>query len=367
MTHATRLRYRLLSRRLCRLVTIALLGTGLGVSSAQAQPVAGDVAAGSLKGKTLTFTSYGGMYQDGQIAALQDFVQRSGVRLISDGPVEIAKVQAQVRSGNVTWDVVDTGDLTPYVYCGTLFQKLDFSKLDVSNIPSGQVGPCSVPAMNYSIVLMVKNGRYPNPPKSWRDFFDVENFPGVRAIDHSGELRVGFIEQAILAAGGSADNLTVADIDRGLDKIRALGPDTIFWKTGAESQQLAESGEADMLMMWGGRAMTAVKNGADYSPVWQDWLVVMDQITIPVGVKDPDAAYALINAYLGQRAQEIMAEKTTYTPIHKDARPKVDALTAAWMTNTPERIAQGYQANLPFWVEHYRLAFEKWNDMAAGQ
>ena len=27
-------------------------------------------------------------------------------------------------------------------------------------------------------------------------------------------------------------------------------PILIFWKTGAESQQLAESSEADMLMMW---------------------------------------------------------------------------------------------------------------------
>lgn len=95
----------------------------------------------------------------------------------------------------------------------------------------------------------------------------------------------------------------VADIDKAIDVIRKLGPDTIYWKTGAESQQLAESGEDDMLMMWTGRAMTAVKNGARFVPAWQDWLVVMDQMTIPVGVKDTDAAYALLNAYLGKQAQ----------------------------------------------------------------
>ena len=64
-----------------------------------------------------------------------------------------------------------------------------------------------------------------------------------------------------------------------------------------------------MLMMWTGRAMTAVKNGANYTPAWQDWLVVMDQMTIPVGVKDPDAVYALLNAYLGKSAQEILTQK----------------------------------------------------------
>ncbi|TIL54002.1 MAG: ABC transporter, partial [Mesorhizobium sp.] len=106
---------------------------------AQENPVAGAVKEGSLKGKTLTFVSFGGIYQDGQVAALKEFVEKSGVTLLNDGPTEIAKLQAQVESGNVTWDVVDTADFPPYVYCGKLFQKLDLSKLDVSHIPEGQV------------------------------------------------------------------------------------------------------------------------------------------------------------------------------------------------------------------------------------
>lgn len=334
---------------------------------AQSKPVAGEVAEGSLKGKTLTFVSYGGIYQDGQIAALKEFVDKSGVQLLSDGPTETSKIQAQVESGNVTWDVVDTADFPPYVYCGKLFQKLDFTKIDISNIPEGQVSECSVPAMNYGVVLMYKNDTYKdNPPKSWKDFFDTEKFPGSRAIEGSGDFSGGFMEQALLAAGQPVDNLTPADIDKAVEKIKAIGPDTIFWKTGAESQQLAESGEVDMIAMWTGRAMTAVKNGAAYTPVWQDWLVVMDQLTIPVGVKDPDAAHALINAYLGKTAQETLAKTTSYTPIHKDAKPEVDEVTAAFMTNPPEKQKLGYQQNIKFWVANFELANEKWGAMLAG-
>jgi putative spermidine/putrescine transport system substrate-binding protein len=334
---------------------------------AQEKPVAGEVKEGSLKGKTLTFVSYGGIYQDGQVAALQDFVTKSGVTLLNDGPTEIAKLKAQVDAGNVTWDVVDTADLPPYVHCGTLFQKLDLSKLDVSKIPPNQVGECSVPAMNYGVVLMYKNETYKdNPPKNWVDFFDTEKFPGTRAIDGSGDPTGGLIEQAFKATGGDPKAMTPDDIEKGIQKLRDLGPDTIYWKTGAESQQLAESGEADMVMMWTGRAMTAVKNGAQYTPVWQDWLVVMDQMTIPVGVKDTDAAYALLNAYLGARSQEILTEKTSYTPINLDAKPKVDDVTAAFLTSTPERISQGYQQNIPFWVKNFDLAAEKWNALLSG-
>ncbi len=121
-----------------------------------------------------------------------------------------------------------------------------------------------------------------------------------------------------------------------------------------------------MIMMWTGRAMTAVKNGAQYTPVWQDWLVVMDQMTIPVGVKDTDAAYALLNAYLGKKAQEVLTEKTSYTPINMDAKPNVDANTTAFLTSTPERIAQGYQQNIPFWVKNFDKAGEQWAAVLSG-
>ena len=82
---------------------VLALGVLTGASFAQDKPVAGEVKEGSLKGKTLTFVSYGGIYQDGQTAALKEFVDKSGVKLLNDGPTEIAKLQAQVESGNVTW------------------------------------------------------------------------------------------------------------------------------------------------------------------------------------------------------------------------------------------------------------------------
>ncbi|MBE7184063.1 MAG: extracellular solute-binding protein [Methylobacterium mesophilicum] len=352
-------------------LTLAAAGVALGLAAlpalAQEKPVAGEVKDGALKGKTLTFVSYGGIYQDGQIAALKEFVDKSGVKLLSDGPTEIAKLQAQVESGNVTWDVLDTSDFPPYVYCGKLFQKLDMSKIDTSKIPAGQVGECSVPAMNYGVVLMYNTETYKdNPPKSWADFFDTAKFPGTRAIEGSGDPSGGLLEQAFKLNGGDPKAMKAEDIDGAIQKIRDIGSDTIFWKTGAESQQLAESGEADMIMMWTGRAMTAVKNGAKYAPVWQDWLVVMDQMTIPMGVKDVDASYALLNAYLGKSAQEILTEKTSYTPINNEAQPKVEPAVAAFLTNTPERQKQGYHQNIKFWVDNYAAANEKWAALLAG-
>lgn len=330
-------------------------------------PVAGETAEGSLAGKTLTFVSYGGIFQDGQIKALQDFVTKSGVTLLSDGPTENAKIQAQVEAKNVMWDVVDTGDFTPFVHCGTLFQKLDFSKIDISKIPPGQVGECSVPAMNYAVMFLYNKDTYKdNPPQNWNDFFDVEKFPGTRGIPGYADPEGYMVELGLLADGVPKDQLFPADIDRGLNKWRSIRENLVPWTTGAESQQMLESGEADMVMVWSGRGKAALANGANYAPVWQDWIVVKDQIAIPIGVKDTDASHALINAYLGKQAQEVMAQETSYSPINVDAQPKVDALTAEFMTNTPEKQAMAYNQNVEFWVANYETLSAKWAEFVAG-
>lgn len=339
------------------------------LTGAAAQPVAGEVAPESLNGKSLTFVSYGGILQDGQMAALKDFVIRSGVRLLSDGPTEIAKLRAQVEAQTPQWDVVDVGHMAPHVYCGTLFQKLDFSKIDISDIPAGQVGECSVPAMNYATMIVYKKSKYrDNPPRGWKDFFDLTKFPGTRALPGNTEptAAAGMIELILRSEGVPQDKLFPVDMDRGLDRMRAIRDHTVFWQTGAESQQMIESGEADMAVVWSGRAMSAIKNGADYVPIWDDWLLFMDQLAIPVGAREPDAAYALLNAYVGKRSQEILSEKTSYSPIHKDAKPNVDAFTAQWLLNSEEKRSKSYQPNMKYWVEHYSELSEKWADFLAG-
>lgn len=354
-------------QRLALAVVAAFVVTAGPALADSAAPVAGETAPGSLAGKTLSFVSWGGIYQDGQAKALEAFAAQSGATVLQDGPTEVAKLKAQVDSGNVTWDVVDTGDLTPYIHCGTLFQKLDLTKLDVSKIPAGQVGPCSVPAVNYGVVLMYNTEKYgANPPTSWADFFDTQKFPGIRAIDGTGDPSGPLIELGLIAAGGSPDKMTVADIDTGIQKIRDLGPDTIFYKTGAESQQLAESGEADMIMMWSGRAMAATKNGAKFKPVWKDWIVAMDQLAIPVGVKNSDAAYAMVNAYLGKAAQETVSEMTSYSPVNSDAKPKLGEVETQFLTSSPERLATGYHQHIPFWVTNAAVATDKWNALLSG-
>jgi len=353
-------------KMLCCLATMTALGAAQP-TFAQQGPVAGETVEGSLAGKSMTFASWGGIFQEGQMKALEDFVAKSGVTLYEDGPAEQSKVKAQVESGNVLWDVVVTSNYLPFVECGKLFLKLDFSKIDVSKVPEGQVGECSVPAMNYGTLLMYNKDTYgDNPPTSWADFFDTEKFPGKRAIPGYSDAEGFIVELAFLAEGMKQEDMFPADIDRALDKYRAMRDDLILWTTGAESEQLMESGEADMVMGWTGRGLNAIRNGANFAPVWKDWVVVKDQVVVPVGVKDPDASFALINAYLGAEAQAKFTEVTSYSPINVDAKPQLDELGASFLSTAPDKLAQAYEQNIPYWVEHYDELLSKWAEFLAG-
>lgn len=325
--------------------------------------VAGDTKAGALDGVTLTFASWGGIYQDSQVDALQPFVEESGAKLLSDGPVEYSKIKAQVDSNNVTWDVVDTDIIWADKMCGDdgLLMDLDLDIVDVSNIANQSlVGDCYVPAMQYGYTIMYNADAYPTAPTGWADFFDTKKFPGKRAIAGFEDIGPGVYEGALLADGVAPDDLYPLDMDRAYERLDEIRDDLIFWKTGAESQQMVESGEADMVLLWSGRGFGAVENGANYKPIWNQSLVVADAIAVPKNAKNPDAAMAMVNAYLGAQAQEIMAVGSSYSPIHKDADPDLTELGRQYLTTNPEIADQMVATDQGWWAENYDAELERW-------
>ena len=75
----------------------------------QEQAAGATDVASLLKGKELTFVSFGGAYQEAQDKAmLQTAEQQYGTKFKQDGPTDYAKIKTQVASQQVSWDVVDS-------------------------------------------------------------------------------------------------------------------------------------------------------------------------------------------------------------------------------------------------------------------
>ena len=328
-------------------------------------PKAGVVAEGQLAGTKMTFVSWGGEFQNGQAKAFSEpFSETSGAEVLSDGPTDPAKVQAQVESGNISWDVVNASPTMNEASCGDQFEKLDMSLIDDSKIPEGAPrGDCFVPSLTYVYGLFYNADKYgDNPPKSWRDFFDTEKYPGKRGVEGRPNPTAGTFEAALFADGVDFESMYPLDTDRSLKKWDTIKDDLVFWQSGADQTQQAQSGEADMIFGWSGRIYEANENGANFKPVWDKGFLASDSFSIVKGSKNRLAAYAYINFALGEQQQTKMSELTSYSPVNVDSKPNISKAAQEFNVSRSEVIDVTVPQNAKYWGENRDELTEAWSN-----
>jgi len=189
------------------------------------------------------------------------FTDKSGIPVEFDGSgPTFGKIRTMVESGNVVWDVCDA-NLAVALDLGRkgLLEKIDWTKVDKSKVRPGFYNDYGVSHFVYSFVLAYDKSKFGNnPPKTWADFWNVKDFPGGRALSSR---TLGSLEAALMADGVPATKEALYPIDekRALAKIAEIAKDAVFWKTGAESQQLLRQGEVSMGLLWHTRAASLRK------------------------------------------------------------------------------------------------------------
>lgn len=239
---------RAVSRR-ALLSTLALLGVA---------PAAFPLTPARAGPSELVVVNFGG----DAVAAMtkawaEPFNKTSSLKAVVDGsgPTS-AKMKAMVESGVVTWDVVDR-NLAAALELGrqTLLEEIDYGIVDKSKVRPEHAGKWAVGNYLYANVLAYQTDAFAGRvPKDWKDFYNLKDFPGKRTMRKHID---GQLETALLADGVAPNKLYPLDVRRALDKIKSIKSDTIFWATGAESQQLFRDKEVVMGSVFNTRAMVA--------------------------------------------------------------------------------------------------------------
>lgn len=341
-----------------------LLLSGCGGSDEGAE-TSSSTAAGGVSGD-LTFVSWGGAYQEAQTTSMIDpfMAANPDVKIAQDSPTDNAKITQMVEAGNPTWTVVDNDPFYPIAKCGTEVEKLDYNVIDTKNIDPELVGECHIANMTYAYVLAYNADKYgANPPKNWADFFDTTNFPGKRALGSAAQM--GGYEVALMADGVAPDQLYPLDYDRAFKKLDTLGDDLIFWETGAQSQEMVEKGEVDMLLIWNGRAYNGVVNGAKFKPAWDQNVVVYDVFMIPKGAPNQEAAMEFINYAVGPEAQGKLQSTIPYAAINSEAPASTgDATFQEWLPT--DHVKEGVIMDQQWWADNMDEATKRWTDWISG-
>jgi putative spermidine/putrescine transport system substrate-binding protein len=320
---------------------------GGGTSPAASVPAASPPAASACnpprqEGVTLSFVSFGGVYQEAQRKAwLEPYTELTGVQFTEDENSLNATIKAQVESGQVTWDVVDVGN-----DFGTDAHKDLLEPLDYSLIPRDEMNEAlgvtdyRVPDITYGVVLgynteVLGAG---NVPAGWADFFDTTKFPGKRgAWDYS---ESGMFEFALMADGVAPADLYPLDLPRATRKLDTIKDDLVFWTSGGQSQELIGSGEVAMTMIWNGRAWSA-KN-LDNKPVeiqWNQQIVTADYLVVPKGSPNKDAAMKFIAYTACAENNAKPSEFIPYGPTNKNSQPNPAMVQDLSVTNADENSA----------------------------
>ena len=323
------------------------------------------LTAGSAAAEdTITFASWGGAYQKAQRAALLTPAEEIlNVKILEDTLTGLAEVRAQVRAGAVTWDIVDLEiDACVRAAREGLLEPIDYGVVSSEGFEKAAYADHWIGVIYFSTVLAYSTEAYgDNPPQSWADFWDVEGFPGARAMRKDPSANV---EIALIADGVPLDDVYPIDLDRAFRKLDEIKPHVdIWWSSGAQSAQLMKDGEVEMSTIWNGRMDAAIADGATGDYTYNGGIASLDCLAIPKGSENVDVAMKVLAALVSPDLQANIPTYINYGPTNSGAfaLDKITDEMAARSPSAPENLKNQVIVRAEWWAKNGEALQERWD------
>lgn len=323
------------------------------------------VAAGQL-----IVADNGGPYGPAYRKAFYDpFEKATGVKVVN--VVHPADPSAQFRSLSETksyiWDValLSPDDVWRLVAPKNYLEPLGLTRADAPGMMADAFLPGYVAMDVYATTMAYRTDKYgANGPQNWADFWNVAKFPGRRALYRNPN---GPIEIALMADGVEPSKLYPLDVDRALkslDKIRKHI--SVWWTSGAQSTQLLQSGEVDMLMIWNARAQTAMDAGTPAKIVWNQGLYSSDGWSIPLGCPTAAIGKKFIRFCMDPARQAVFTQRLSYGPTNLDAYKHIPPKRAKLLPTYPPHLKVMRASDDKWWGKNYQRVADKFQDWLLG-
>lgn len=321
--------------------------------------------------RDLTVAGWGGSSQEAQRKVyLEPFSKASGIKVLEDtwsGGMGILRTKA--RGGNPDWDVVLVEADEMILGCEEgLYEKLDWSKIGPKTdfLPEA-LNDCGVGSHLWSTALNYDGNHIKDGPKSWADFWDLQKFPGKRAMRRGPKYT---LEVALMADGVPPKEVykvlrTSAGVDRAFKKLDAIKSNIVWWTSGAQPPQLLISGEVAMAVGYTSRvAFNNVNEKKNLKVVWDGSIYAIDFATIMKGSPNKDNAAKLLNFWTRPENQAKIpplafqgVTNVAAIKIATDANPDIVALMPTYLPNLQVAVPLDVQ----FWVDNTDQLTQRFN------
>jgi putative spermidine/putrescine transport system substrate-binding protein len=325
----------------------------------------------------LTMVSFGGAFTRSQMLAyVLPYREETGRRVaVEDYMGGLDEIRRQVRSANPRWDVVSLDLPDAVAGCAEgLLEPIDHAIL--APAPDGTparddfydvaLQRCGVGFDVFATVIAYDEGRFAQPPTALADFFDLDRFPGRRALQARPQVN---LEWALIADGVSPDDVydvlaTEAGLVRAFDVLDRIRGDTVWWQRGEDPVELLASGQVALASAWNGRIFDAVeRRGSAIGILWDHPVWNMDVWAIVKDAVNGGEAREFIAFATTAERMAAQADLIAYGPARRSAGPLVDAAVRPFLPTADGRAEGAIRIDYGWWAEHQSVIgrqFDAW-------
>jgi putative spermidine/putrescine transport system substrate-binding protein len=296
------------NRAVTRRTVLKAAAVAPAVAAGLALPMLARDAAAQGKG-AINFLTWGGNFGKGiRIAFSDPYTKATGVEVKDITPFNLGKFQTAMRNGNPEgYDLAWFDDEVEPAQLGAdgMLEPINYDLLPNAKgaIPGTRQKFGVAPYITLYQMSYNANAYKAKAPNSWKDFWDVQNFPGPRSL---GTWVAGVLEAALLADGVAADKLYPLDEDRAFKMLDKIKPNIrVFHDTQANTnvQQMLEQGDITMVLTWATDMVAANQAGKPVGVVYNQGFYFSPLVGIAKGTKNLKECHAYLNMFFDKDAE----------------------------------------------------------------
>lgn len=236
------------------------------------------------------------------------FTKKTGITVTRESPAGYSKLRGMVDAKAVSAPLFELGSgEMEQALALDLCEPLDWDAINPDPIYDEAKHEFGFGYQYYSTIMVWREGV--KAPSNWKDFFDVENFPGKRALP---DYPSNVLPMAALADGVPMDQLYPLDLDRAFGLLERIKDHvSVWWQAGAQPPQLLQDKEVDYAIAWSGRVVGL----PGIVPSFNEGQLDLAYFVVPKGA-NPDekaAAMGLLHEMSVAENQAVAANVISYT------------------------------------------------------
>src|SRR5712691_6284248 len=324
--------------------------------------------------RPVTYFSYGGAWKQAIMGAFGDpFTKKTGIPVQYQEPYSFDKLRAMHEAKAQQIDIVGVNGMDVYI-AGRLkmitpidWSVVDKTVLDPQQLHHADVIGCSSQSMNVCYSKKKWPGEHhPNAlrPNSWADFWNVEKFPGRRALRRDA---LWTIEAAMKADGVKDDAFYPLDVERAFRSLDRIKPHIkTWWSDNSQAQQLMEQEEVDLIYMTNGRATQSIlDHKAAFEMIWNEAIYAgyAEGWIVPVGCLNPRGGMKFLDFIGRAEYQAVFARALYYAPQNPKAFDLLPPALAKLMPSHPDNEKVAHTVDYRWWADNnarVQRRFEQW-------